>query len=499
MKTTLLITIAMVSTVASAFAQSAYHNQYVQVLETKDCNDTIIVADLTSTPWLDAGDRVLIIQMKGGNVKYAGDHFITANKESGPVRYDNGAGSFEFATVDAVEAVTGTSPQQYRVLLTNPLKNLYEAELWGGEPNGVQLVRVATDPGNTTAPFLYDDVTISSTIDVPDWNGTTGGVYVLEISGILTLSADIDANGAGYVGGVASLTTVDERSRRDKVYEESSHLGSEKGEGIDIVRDPWNTGRGAAGNGGGGGNAEGAGGGGGSNYGAGGMGGMQRKETNGKDVKNGGEGGNAFPYDGLGVRVVMGAGGGAGHGGFTAMVSTLPARAPTSGARGGGIIIIRAAKVIANGGDLLANGTGAAMAVDAGAGGGGAGGTVVVVAGSYGFVSKSNVEVKGGRGGDAQQKGIELDPINFPNVFTSAGCFGPGGGGGGGLVWLSTNQAPSTSIIEIVSTGGVAGEVPVHLNSSAASGCVAIDNREAQDGSPGTIRMNLVLPGDPLP
>src|ERR1035441_5061272 len=161
----------------SARAQniSGVINIYRHVVGIDSCLNT---ATIPSTSGFSAGDRVLIIQMKGAKI----DESNTASY--GTVTSMNGAGLFEIATILSVPSLT-------TLRFRDKILNFYDVQ------NGfVQLVRIPQ----------YTDVTVSGTLSPQPWNpgSGTGGVLILEASGTLTLNAPIDASEMGYSGGSAS-------------------------------------------------------------------------------------------------------------------------------------------------------------------------------------------------------------------------------------------------------------------------------------------------------
>ncbi len=305
-----------------------------------------------------------------------------------------------------------------------------------------QVVRV---PQFSSATLGYTAATAAATA----WNGSTGGVFVLDVSGILTLNgATLSVDGTGFRGAAGlQLSGTTGRSNTDFVntapgaYTGTAVAGAHGSKGEGIAGTPhWlesgatflNTNtegypngsmaKGAPGNAGGGGtdadptaNDQNAGGGGGGNSGVGGTGGNAWNAN----LSSGGLGGTGFPS--TLNRIVMGGGGGAG----TRNNSPGDAQA-SSGAAGGGIVLIRAGNLsgtatISANGSAAYNGT----SNDAG-GGGGAGGSIIVVSASGGEGGLT-VRAHGGRGGDAW----DTQP------FSIADRHGPGGGGGGGAVFLS--------------------------------------------------------------
>jgi hypothetical protein len=190
-------------------------------------------------------------------------------------------------------------------------------------------------------------------------------------------------------------------------------------------------GLGAPGNAGGGGVSVNTGGSGGGNGGAGGKGGNSFATNR----PFGGNPGAAFAQRSP-LRLVMGGGGGAGD---TNDGTGIPRGGlASSGAAGGGIVIISAGAII-NPGVVYANGSnGNATVANDGAGGGGAGGSVSINARS----GHSNITVyaNGGNGGS-----------NFWNAGTNS-PHGPGGGGGGGVIYTNGTLNAASSV-----TGGTAG------------------------------------------
>ncbi len=305
-----------------------------------------------------------------------------------------------------------------------------------------QVVRV---PQYSSATLGYTAVTPAASA----WNGSTGGVFGLDVSGILTLNgATLSVDGTGFRGaaglqlsGNAGFANSDYVQTAPATYAGALVAGAHGSKGEGVAGTPrWvesggtfsNTGvegypngsmaKGAPGNAGGGGtdadpaaNDQNAGGAGGGNGGGGGTGG----DAWSANLSTGGLGGAAFPA--ALSRVVMGGGGGAG----TRNNSDGDNQA-SSGAAGGGIVVIRAGNLSGTA-TISANGAAAynGTANDAG-GGGGAGGSIIVVSASGGEGGLT-VKAHGGRGGDAWDA----------QSFSIAQRHGPGGGGGGGAVFLS--------------------------------------------------------------
>lgn len=378
-------------------------NQYTAV--TNIFCDHIEVQDAS---FLSVGDRVLIIQMKGADIN-------TSNTAAfGSVTNYNNCGRYEFATIVSLSG--NEVGFQYQLL------NTYEIS------GAVQLIRVPQ----------YTNVTVSGTLRPQMWNGSTGGVIVMEVSGTLTLDAVISASGYGFAGSTSS-TNPDGGCGNfiNYFYPVSSGYGARKGEGIAEVGVTMNGGRGALANGGGGGNKHNSGGGGGSNGSRGGRGGDQAFFCGQQPV--GGEGGFAMDYST--GRLFMGGGGGS---------PDYNDGVPSPGGNGGGIIIIRAATIHSNNMAIESNGmniTSVPNSIGDGGGGGGAGGTIALDVNS--FSGQLALRVDGGDGGDIQ--------TTYPS------CFGPGGGGGTGAIQYSGSVLPPAN----VTTSFVPGDPGINISTNS--------------------------------
>lgn len=354
-------------------------NSYVEVQHI-ECQASGIIT-VTNSSGLSVGDEILIIQMKGAIAKDFEDNFY------GDVNALNGAGAYEFATIAAINGNDITLEAQ--------LVNDYDV---------TGLVQIVSVP-------QYEIVNLSSTLSPAPWNGSTGGVVVMEADEIY-LGSDIDASGLGFRGG--------RRSDNDWSYNNAGYAstyasgqGGEKGESVAIPVNNRTAGRGHWANGGGGGNGHNAGGGGGSHAGSGGHGGVWSSQP----YYTRGIGGEALDSH-LTDRLILGGGGGGGE-----QNNSMAGM----GGNGGGIIIIRANTIHGGGYGILANGQ---AGVDApsndGSGGGGAAGSILLdVQTINGALSLS---ARGGKGGD-----------NFA-------AHGPGGGGGGGTIRSTQAFSASTTV-----------------------------------------------------
>jgi hypothetical protein len=406
---------------------------------------------------ISTGDLVLIVQIQGADIDASntdayGDN-VSGGPASGYLSTNLNAGYYEYNTVAGVSGSTLT--------FSYVLANSYFNRDFSGA-NSIQRYEVIRVP-------RYYDIKIKSgaSVTCPAWNGSTGGVVVIDAANTCTITGSIDVNYKGFRGGggknltgatagnsngAGVLTNTDYRWN-SPVTNAANLTGGAKGEGIagtpayflnfgDVSTTTGTVegyingsmGRGAPANGGGGatdGSPVGAltenqfnsGGGGGGNGGNGGKGGSGWHGGAG-DVNTypvGGYGGVSFSQRSI-QRIIFGGGGGAG----SANNSDVFNEYACSGGGGGGIIIVRA-KLFAGNGSVVANGSNAPGVTDDftppqtdAAGGGGGGGSIIMVTTQSGATGLNTITASaiGGGGGD----------------MTNYYDYGPGGGGGGGIV-----------------------------------------------------------------
>ncbi|MGB8357657.1 MAG: gliding motility-associated C-terminal domain-containing protein [Bacteroidales bacterium] len=402
-------------------------NRYAKV--TAVSTDYVTVDDVSD---FSAGDTVMIMQMSGVRIAAGPDL---------PGNYQNTIGTPGKYEISIVSTVNGGLS---RVSFSRNLLNAYN-------PQGkVQLIKVRS----------YSNAVINSELSCQDWDSSAvrGGVLVFLVKGTLTMNADINVNGRGFIGGKVALGLGDCQLSNDSIrkfsYSIWSRASGYKGDGIGIktiadvpLYPGYARGKGVNMTGGGGGNGHLSGGGGGSNYGAGSEGDVEVPVCASLTGGNGGY--SVSPYSTNGG-VFMGGGGGS-----SVYLSTPNTSA---GGDGGGVVIILADSINGNGRLISALGIepDANTVANAGAGGGGGGGSVVVSA-RY-FTSDPVLSANGGKGGN-----------------NNAGQNGAGGGGGGGLIW-TTGAFPGTATV----TGGMGG--------------THIAGDPDKDGSPGAKWTNLRLP-----
>ncbi|MEO8111869.1 MAG: LamG-like jellyroll fold domain-containing protein, partial [Ginsengibacter sp.] len=389
-------------------------NDYTEVLDFDICKNELTVADASK---YNPGDTVLLIQMKGAVI----DSSNTAS--FGTVTNYKNAGNYEF---NMIKQKAGNI-----LTLLNGLVKQYDI------PNGkVQLVRV---PYYTTAD-------ITSTLTCLPWDGSKGGVLVLNAKNTINLSADIDVSGRGFTGGKSPNphSSVLYCNYNEFYYPINTPGAAEKGESISAISSSFYWGKGSPANGGGGGNGHNSGGGGGSNGGQGGFGGYQLDACGGAAIDNRGIGGKNLLYSNVSNKIFLGGGGGSGQ-------TDNMGGSDMNGANGGGIVIIKSPvfnnngfKINAKGDDVPNCTLSPAIICHDGNGGGGGGGTVLLESNSV--TSATDVNVSGGKGGD-----LIFYDVNLGSRI------GPGGGGGAGVFWSNNSSLPTN--INVINAGGINGVI----------------------------------------
>jgi uncharacterized repeat protein (TIGR01451 family) len=407
------------------------------------------------------GSLLLVIQMQDASINTANSgNYGNGSTGSGFTNINN-AGNYEF--VKATGAVSAGSV---------PISGSGSG---GGLVFGYTAAAASTTKGQSTYQVVLVPQYLSATFSSATpptalgWNGSTGGILALDISGTLNLNgAAVSVDGLGFRGGAGLQlnggvggANTDYQFAAPATYTGALRTGVDapKGEGVagtpawvesgasylatgtsypsGVAGSDGSMARGAPGNAGGGGtdghssgNDENAGGGGGGNGGTGGFGG----DSWNSNLSSGGEGGSPFPA--TINRIALGGGGGAGS-----RNNSDGDNQASGAAAGGGLIFIRTGSLTGTA-TITANGASAynATSNDAG-GGGGAGGTIIVLSGNGGE-SGLTLQAKGGDGGNAWSA----------QAYALTQRHGPGGGGGGGIVFISGNAASAPDV-----SGGVNG------------------------------------------
>lgn len=424
----IILFIACIAVALSGYTQTemvsdGIVNNYAAVTSIDFCTNSMDVVNGQENQFA-IGDRVLIIQMKGA----LADH--TVSVDNGRVFDYRNAGNYETNEIKTIN-FAGIDGLQFEY----NLERAYTVE------GAVQVVKIAS---------YANSVQFNNTLSCLPWDGSLGGVVVVEAAEDVILNANINVQGRGFRGALtyeipnSCFNNVTGEEFEGFECEIADACGARKGEGLVAAFIPERVGRGRNANGGGGGNNDNGGAGGGSNFGAGGRGGDNDIVNTGFCEGSGGLGGDALDY-GASNKIFMGGGGGAGYNG------NMQA---TGGGNGGGLVFIISNRITANGFSINAQGDDALQAGGDGAGGGGAGGTVILDANT--LTDALSIDVSGGNGG---------------NIFDGSNCPGLGGGGGGGAVWVSGNTVPAN--LNTNAIGGIAGAHQTALCAGVTFGVTA--------------------------
>jgi len=444
-------------------------------------------ANASTTPFA-VGDMALVIQMQDSSINNTTNTGVYGDGVAG----DPGSGSTSLRNSGLYEFKRVTAATGSSITLDSALANTYtnaNATVTDGNRRW-QVVRVPqfaslTLPGGTVATTA--------------WDGTTGGLFILDVSGTLSMNGTtITAAGVGFRGGGSQEATsftgagVIDYASAQAGGAPPANRGGAKGEGIagtprfvrgttitngytgaDLTTSGYpnnlDLARGAPGNAGGGGTQHNAGGGGGGNAGtggkAGGSFGFFSATQTGSCVQFGpgffscgGDGSrDVGGFGGVGqtpsaARLFMGGGGGAGDANNNVDNAAV---AQSSGGNGGGLIYIRARFITGNGALNTVGQAGEPAGRDA-AGGGGAGGTVIVITEST-SVPGLTADTAGGAGGNT---GLPLRANETQ---------GTGGGGGGGAVILSAGLTIGAQSV----AGGLSGQNQPQIGVFSALGATA--------------------------
>jgi uncharacterized repeat protein (TIGR01451 family) len=404
---------------------------------------------------LSAGDLFVIIQMQCANID-------TTNTNN----YGGGNGTGRGYSDPAGSCLAG----RYQYLRAGPATTAASLDLSGSPLTATYVQDALATTNRRTFQIIkvpqYSSATLTGNVTAPNWNGTTGGVVLMDVSGTLNMAGfTIDVAGRGFRGGGGQVwnNTADSAITYVTPTNITTNLAGFKGEGIAgtpayVYDSVTNTvtatgtdytaggqGKGAPGNAGGGGdnwnasrdNGAGGGGGNGSIGGFGGYGWSGAGWPAGLAQDLRGIGGAAFTQNST-SRLVMGGGGGAGANNNSAGLTS-------SGGAGGGIVMIRGGTMTGTG-TINANGAiGQTQLNNDSGGGGGAGGSVLVNTVSN-TVGTLTINAIGGKGGDGFAPG-------------NTGHAGAGGGGGGvafsdgGISNLAGGANGATNVGDCPTTG----------------------------------------------
>lgn len=376
-----------------SFCFSQVVNGYAKVTGLSGATVSVSAVNETADSF-ENGEKVMLIQMQDNVI---GSNITNANT-FGTISGIGSAGNYEFLTISTHTEVSGL-PNTMTFTSAPTRTYTFTAN------SSVQIVSLR----RLGAP----NFSTTSAMTALAWNGDIGGVVAIEVLGTLTLNHSINANYAGFRGGLKS--TNDGAGCLNSFYFTASTSYGFKGEGIHKNTNVnFTNARGKIANGGGGGLTHNSGGGGGGNVSTGGTGGIGWQCTA-ANTGHGLGGQTLMPYYSQN-RIFMGGGGGGGQ---------MNNSVATNGGNGGGIVYIKANQIVTSNVcttpiSITAQGQTSANSGNDGSGGAGAAGAVVVYANSFAFTSACPVtfSANGGTGGSVG----------------NSGTHGAGGGGGQGSV-----------------------------------------------------------------
>ncbi|MEI6489781.1 MAG: T9SS type A sorting domain-containing protein [Bacteroidota bacterium] len=393
-------------------------NAYAKVTAINGTSTVLTLSNYINTAHSFAdGEQIIVMQMQDNILNNTSNTNGFGTLTAGGLS----AGKFEMATISSHTGGASFTT----ITLASALSNTYNINA----NSSVQIISFQLLGATYTTP---------SAITALNWNGNVGGVIALQVTGALTLTNNISANGAGFRGGSVSVNYYPGGTTCDTVantWISGSNNRGEKGESVFLrTLAAQRYGKAPILNGGGGGVNINTGGGGGANYTAGGNSGPGWNGSAG-GCPSGGQGRGGLDLSSLvsATRVFMGGGGGGGQ---------QNDGVGTSEGNGGGIVLIEAGSIVTSGScgglSISANGTTPSASGNDGNGGGGGAGSIVLQVGSYSIAAGCalSITANGGSGG------------NVGDAATHAG----GGGGGAGVIVFSGTQ-PSAPVTASTSPG----------------------------------------------
>jgi hypothetical protein len=387
----------------SLFSNAQVVNGYAKV--TGLSGSTMSVSNVNETAdTFEDGEKVMLIQMQDNVI---GTNTTNANS-FGTIAGIGSAGNYEFLTI---ASHTETAGLPVTITCTSTPVKTYTFTA-NSSVQIVSLRRLGSPNFSTT-----------STMSALAWNGDIGGIVAIEVLGTLTLNHSINANNAGFRGGLKS--TNNGAGCLNSTFITSSSGYGFKGEGIHKNTNvDFTNARAKLASGGGGGLSHNAGGGGGGNVATGGIGGIGWQCTS-SNTGYGIGGQSLFSYYSMN-RIFMGGGGGGGQ---------MNNSVATNGGNGGGIVFVTANQIVTpnvctNPISITAQGQTSANSGNDGSGGAGAAGTIVMQVNSFALSAACPliISANGGTGGSVG----------------NSGTHGAGGGGGqGAIVFL--NAVPTSN------------------------------------------------------
>lgn len=194
-------------------------NIYTTLTNSVAANSTNVIT-VGSAAGITAGDLIYVIQMQGATVNgytyLYGDslYCLPTDTSSGKIKAYGSTGNNEFAEVTSVAGNV--------ITLDCQLKNSYGDSV-GGVPK-VQVIRVPR----------YASLNVTGSITCQPWNGSTGGIVVIEVQGNTTITGSIDVSAKGFRGGSVMDHSHYASTATDVgyAYTSTNTRGGHKGESI---------------------------------------------------------------------------------------------------------------------------------------------------------------------------------------------------------------------------------------------------------------------------
>jgi hypothetical protein len=206
-------------------------NTYYPGVGTAAVNATSITVNRSairgSATRIAAGDMLLVMQMQAASINATNDANYGSNSGTGSgVTALNNTGLFEYvvatsgdpgAGVNVAISIVGASA-------TNGLINSYTtaASTGAAGQKTFQVVRVPR----------YGSATLSGGLTAAAWDGQTGGILAVDVSGTLTLGGTVSVDGLGFRGAPGESWPGDVGLNTDYIQPVGTNADGVKGEGI---------------------------------------------------------------------------------------------------------------------------------------------------------------------------------------------------------------------------------------------------------------------------
>ncbi len=188
---------------------------------------TLSAASGSTTP-IAIGDLLLVIQMQDAAINATNTGAYGDNTPGDPATgYSNAnsSGRYEFVTATSAVPMAGGTLTFSGAGPSAGLLNTYTAAAYSAGVQGQRTFQVIRVP-------QYQSATLSSTLAPIAWNGTVGGVLVIDVAGQLTLSGTVSADALGFRGGGGRQLNSGAGAQTDYMTLSSNGANGSKGEGI---------------------------------------------------------------------------------------------------------------------------------------------------------------------------------------------------------------------------------------------------------------------------